>query len=152
MIIDDESTDYPLNGITWLMPSVIYISLYLLKDSNHNASSSVLARIIAVESTGDSTAYRVINAMNVAAYVVVGKWITTPMSANGNINALTSSQESAVIIKIVVTNISQTAHQLSVSRRAIWELKVPCRVIPLASRPTWKKGKQKMSLNASYCL
>ena len=109
------------------MPSVIYISLYLLKDSNHNASSSVLARIIAVESTGDSTAYRVINAMNVAAYVVVGKWITTPMSANGNLNALTSSHESTVKIKIGVTKISQTAHQpSSVSKRAIWQFQVPC--------------------------
>ena len=89
------------------------MSPYIYKGLNHNASSCVLARIIAVESTSGSTAYTwVTNTMNVVAFVVVARWTTTPMRTNGNPQALCYSQESAFNIKVVVTNISQTAHQL----------------------------------------
>ena len=50
--------------------------------------------------------------MNVAAVVVVVKWATTPTRANGNPQALSSSQKSAFIPNVVETNVSQTAQQL----------------------------------------
>ena len=49
--------------------------------------------------------------MNEAAFVVVGKWRTTPMRANGNEEAC-STQYLAFKSNVVVTNISQTAFQL----------------------------------------
>ena len=99
--------------INQLITHRLYMSPYIYKGLNHNASSSVLARIIAVESTSGSTAYTwVTNTMNVVAFVVVARWTTTRMRTNGNIEALSSSHESAFVRKVVVTNISQTAHEL----------------------------------------